>query len=309
LPTENGVFLFCLQARQGGVKDMAKRKVEWTQQKYEKFLKEKRGQGEGEDYLPWLNIQSFPSLGRVSRVFSNKTGRIHHFLSDIQTNVFYIYSFMDYVIDIREHYPLLSINGLLGNLDKYGLGKYNNYNNQDKPPTIVTTTFLITTKSKDGEIGYIARSVKNSNELDRKHVIEMMELQRRYWDAKNIDWGIITQKEINKTRAKNIEWALSSLYDNDDETESLTPTIQDSLENELLDRLKNASSQPVRDICIELEKEYDLRAGEGILLFRRLVAKKKILIEMEKNIDLSKKSNKILTIPKEGGSNGKSIIS
>lgn len=302
-------FVYKQDNGQGGGKVMAKRKVEWTQQKYEKFLKEKRGQGEGKNYLPWLNIQSFPSLGRISRIYSKKTGRIHHFLSDMQTNVFYIYSFMDNVIDIREHYPLLSINGVLGNLDKYGLSKYNNYNNQDKPPTIVTTTFLITTKSKDGEIAYIARSVKNSNELDRKYVIEMMELQRRYWDAKNIDWGIITQKEINKTRAKNIEWALSSLYDNANETVSLTTTIQEKLEYELLDRLKNFSSQPVRDICIELEKEYDLLAGEGILSFRRLVAKKKILIEMDKNIDLSKKSNKILIMPKEGGSYGKSIIS
>jgi len=274
---------------------MAKRKVEWTRQKYEKFLKEKRGLGEGKDYIPWLNIHFAPSLGRVSRIYSNKTGRIHHFLSDIQTNVFFYYSFMDEVVDIREHYPLLDVNDVLGNLDEYGLSKYNNYD-KDEAPNIVTTTFLITTEDRVGNRNYIARSVKSANELDRKYVIEMMELQRRYWNAKNIDWGIITQKEVNKTKARNIEWAISSLLPDGSSGNSNTE-VNNKLEKELLERVKALPSKSIRDICIEFDKDNDISSGEGVFFLRRLIASKKVLIDMDKSIDLTKKSGKALIIP------------
>ena len=276
---------------------MVKRNLEWTRQKYERFLKEKRGTGEGKDYKPWLNIQSQPSLGRVSRVYSQKTDRIHHFLSDMQTNAFYIFSFREDVIDIREHYPLLDVNGILGDLERYGLGKYTiDKYEKDKAPTIVTTTFLTTTKDSNGENRYIARSVKNSSELDRKYVIEMMELQRRYWSAKEIDWGIITQKEINKTKARNIEWALSSL-NYDIEQEYSMPIKQYQLEDDLLNRLMNSPSEAVRDICFLFDKAHNIPEGIGIVLLRKLVASKRILIDMNSSIDLSKKVSIMITLP------------
>lgn len=57
---------------------MAKRGRTWTNSKYERYLKEGRGTGEGKEYKPWLRIQDFPSNGRATRVLGNKTNRIHH---------------------------------------------------------------------------------------------------------------------------------------------------------------------------------------------------------------------------------------
>ena len=43
-------------------------------------------------------------------------------------------------------------------------------------------------------IEYIARSVKAASELERKTTLEKLEMERRYWEVKSIDWSIITEK-------------------------------------------------------------------------------------------------------------------
>ena len=46
---------------------MSKRKTELTEKKIAEMEKEGRGQGTGEDYKPWINIQDFPSNGLATR--------------------------------------------------------------------------------------------------------------------------------------------------------------------------------------------------------------------------------------------------
>ena len=81
---------------------MAKRHRTWNEQKYRRYIKEGRGQGTLSAYKPWIMIHDFPSLGRVSRVFGNTMGRIHHLLSNM------------------EQYPLLNIAAVLEIADKAG---------------------------------------------------------------------------------------------------------------------------------------------------------------------------------------------
>lgn len=45
---------------------MAKRKRGFTDSKYEKWLKEGRGQGEKDTYKPWLTIQDVSSMGNAT---------------------------------------------------------------------------------------------------------------------------------------------------------------------------------------------------------------------------------------------------
>lgn len=88
---------------------MAKRSLDWNDNKLNRFLKEGRGKGEGSEYKPWLTIQDMPSIGRVSRIYLHKTQRIHHFFSDNETRVFYLLTWEDAITDIREFYPLLNM--------------------------------------------------------------------------------------------------------------------------------------------------------------------------------------------------------
>jgi len=121
---------------------MAKRKIDWDEDKLKKWIQEGRGQGEGKDYKPWLTVQDFPSKGRVSRVFGWKTKRIHHFFTDSETRYFYLLEWEDDVLDIREHYPLFHCEEVIQN--KAGLN-FDLFKDKDTgTPYILSTSFLIT---------------------------------------------------------------------------------------------------------------------------------------------------------------------
>jgi len=44
---------------------MAKRVRTWDKAKYERYLKERRGQGEGASYRPWISVHDFSSQGTI----------------------------------------------------------------------------------------------------------------------------------------------------------------------------------------------------------------------------------------------------
>lgn len=118
---------------------MAKYNTEWTEEKYKRFIKEGRGQGEGTDYKPWLTIQDFPSMGRATRIFGWKTQRIHHLFSDLQLRYFYLLEWEDSVIDIREHYPLLDLQESINKKSNLNIGKF--IDRKTRVPYVLSTTF------------------------------------------------------------------------------------------------------------------------------------------------------------------------
>ena len=58
---------------------MAKRKIDWDENKLKKWIQEGRGQGEGKDYKPWLTVTDFSSRGRcimIPEIKTDKTAKI-----------------------------------------------------------------------------------------------------------------------------------------------------------------------------------------------------------------------------------------
>ena len=86
---------------------MAKSLNGLTEIQIAKRIKERRGQGSGANYKPWLRIHEVPSQGLSHRIYSFKTKRTHHLLSNLELGVFLTLDWMDHVQDIREQYPLL----------------------------------------------------------------------------------------------------------------------------------------------------------------------------------------------------------
>ena len=258
---------------------MAKRSLEWNENKLQRFLKEGRGKGISKDYLPWLTVQDVPSQGRISRVFSHKSQRIHHLFSDMETRVFYLFLWEDAVCDIREHYPLLNMEDVISDKKCIDFGKF--VDKETGTPYVLTTTFLITLKGEDGKEYYIARSVKLAEKLEQKYIIERYEVERRYWDSKGVDWGIITQKDINIIKAKNIEWVYQSILDCEIES-SAKSELSEKLLNDLLNK-----DDVVRKITASFDLEQKLQPGTGLFLFKNLIASKMISLDMEKEVNVN----------------------
>lgn len=265
---------------------MAKRKMEWNNNKLKRFLEEGRGQGEGKDYKPWLTIQDMPSRGRVSRVFCHKTKRIHHFFSDNETRMFYLFLWEDAITDIRENFPLLNMQDVIK--DKKGI-KFDNFKDKDSgTPYIFTTTFLVTYKNKENKDCHVARSVKSSYELEKKYIIEKFEVERRFWENKKVDYGIITQKDIPATKAQNIEWVYSAITD-----QGMSENSKYELSQMLLQNL-NGNSSKIRNITSSFDKYYNLDDGTGLFLFKYLIATKVIVVNMDKKINIDLRADEII---------------
>lgn len=267
---------------------LAKRNLNWNQDKYNRFIKEGRGEGSGKNYKPWLTIQDFPSLGRVSRVLGWKTDRIHHLFSDLQTKYFYMLEWAEQIIDIREHFPLLDVEETIRDKEDLRFDLFSDKESQT--PYIISTNFLITVKNTRGGTYHLAREVKSASELDKKRTLETLEIKRRYWEAKGIDWGIVTNKEINTAFAKNVEWIHSALYSYGEQGLSQEDTV--ALSKILLERLSNKEGS-IRNSTTDFDYEFQLASGTGLFILKYLIANKQIEFDMMSPININASTNEI----------------
>lgn len=255
---------------------MAKRKRTWNKEKYHRYLSEGRGRGTASEYKPWIYIHDFSSNGIVSRVKGKTTGRIHHLLSNQELWYFYLLDWSEKTMDIREQFPLLELGEAIKIADSLGI-RYP-YDRKSGFPYVLTSDFLITTGQKT-----IARSVKLAKDLDNPRVCEKLEIERRYWKSRGIEWRLVTEKQISRAKARNIEWFFSG--------SPLEEIIcGDEKRNQSMEYflyLYRDGEIRFPDMLREVEHNFDLEEGAGICIFKALVIRRKIVLEMEKPINLS----------------------
>jgi hypothetical protein len=251
---------------------MAKRRYGLDEDKIQKYINEGRGQGYGSEYKPWLSIHDFPSKGRVSRCKGWKSNRVHHFMSDNETRYFYLLEWSDKVIDIREQFPILDRSETIKIAETLGI----NYPKDvtTSTPILLTTDFMITFR-ENGRNYDIARTIKTSTELDNPRVIEKLEIERYYWKSKGIDWGIVTEQEINKSLALNIEWVYPAYL-----LEDIEEIDKGSLKKyiPILKSRLSSTSDLVQTVLETLDYEYCMQPGVFLYLFKHLIATKQLLV-------------------------------
>lgn len=261
---------------------MAKRK---RTHNIEKMIKEGYGTGIGSEYKPWIKIQDVPSLGRVTRVKGMKTNRQHELLSDMERNYFYILEYSDDVIDIREQYPLLPIEDTIAIANELGIKHPSN------PETgeyiVMTTDFLITLSPKE-DIKEVARTIKSKDDLLDERIIEKFEIERVFWEKRDIDWGIVTEEEIDKTIAHNISFiqGYKDIRNVDSFSEMKIIEVKDFI-YEFLKRIVD-DQRSMRTICLEFDNDMNLKKGSGLSIFKYLNINKIIEIDISKKIDVNK---------------------
>lgn len=271
---------------------------EWKDATIKRFLSEGRGSGIGSEYKSWLMVQDVKSQGRSTRIFSPKVQRVVHLLSDLQLYYYYLLEFDDRVTDFREHYPALDFHEQDIQLDEKLRGKL--FNSKTNVPHVLTVSFLVTKVDDKNVPFYEARVIKASSELEKKATIDRLELLRRYFEKKNIDFGIVTEKEIEKQFARNIGWALTA-YDLCDYPEIIV--IYEYLKKDMLDMF-NAPNVTFQHVFSKVEKYYQLQEGLGLILFKHLLATKQLWMDMDKKIELTKKviTYNIQQVKKDGES-------
>lgn len=251
---------------------MSKRGTVWSLETERRRVKEGRGSGEGPDYKPWITTHDFPSKGQVCRARGQTTGRIHHMMSSLERDLFLILDYDSEVTDIREQYPLALRETLLIAAEA-GI-KHPEANGW---PNVMTSDFYY---CKNGV--WYAAAVKPSSELSKARVAEKLKIEQLYWEKKQVAWSVMTEKEINRTRARNILWITGGRP-----FEELVPSPDQRM------RLEQAFLQcyddpgiPFTAIIREMETALQLESGTVIQMFKHLVRKGRITLDLDRVICL-----------------------
>jgi hypothetical protein len=133
----------------------------WSERTIEKLQLEGRGKGHRENYLPWIDVAEVSSKGRSRRAAGIKIRREHHFLSDVEWNLFLLLEHSQDIVDIREQFPLdrdltVEISASLGIRHPCYPGTH--------VPTVMTTDFLVT-RVRNGKAVFEAFDVDDRAEL------------------------------------------------------------------------------------------------------------------------------------------------
>jgi hypothetical protein len=278
---------------------MAKRQRKTNRAVIERRTREGRGQGKGAEYTPWLHIQDVPSQGLTHRIKGWKTEREHHFLSTLECDFFYVLDWSPVVRDIREQYPLLPLVETLAIAEVCGFRHPTDPKTQE--PIVMTTDFVITLVREAQEIDS-ARAIKPSAHLQSARVLEKLEIERRYWHARRINWGIVTEREIPRPFVKNVKLLHNYLHIAD----RLPLTAQE------IHRLASVLTQKVvegglslRQSAAACDQQLGFEPGTSLTVAYHLLAQRQWRVDMNTVIEPGKKLvllNGRELSPEKGGS-------
>ena len=244
----------------------------------EERLKQGFGQGRGKDYKPWLVVQSFSSLGHASRVPGWKTGREHHLMSNHELDFFFMLEWSSRVADIREQYPLLPVEETVAIASALGIRHPTNA--KTKRPIALTTDFLITARGEPRDVDE-ARTIKPASELQSLRTLEKLEIERRYWCARNAGWAVATDADIPQTVVRNLRWLHP--YFRLPQASTLPENCLDKIDcmlREFMERgLGLAAGAQVCDDKLGLEP------GTSLAVARHFIASRRWKVDLKEKID------------------------
>lgn len=235
------------------------------------------GQGRGIDYQPAIWVRDFSSKGLSTQSFGWKTQRVHHFFSELELSYFLTLEWSAIVTDIREQYPLTSEETLLIAQE---CGISHPLNPDTREPNVMTTDFVVTVRSSIGVTDY-ARTVKPIKKLSSKRVLEKFEIERRYWEKRNMSWGIVTEREIPFVLVENVKWLHNFFY-----VQDLSPLTEDEI-RQIATPLTIGVAQAIaslRDLAAECDSRLGLERGSSLCVARHLIANRQWLIDIQQPI-------------------------
>lgn len=237
-------------------------------------LIEGRGIGRGNDYKPFYKPHEIPSDGLSIRLPGWEIPRMYCFLSDLERKVALIAQW-EGAIDIREQYPLLPLS-YTQMIAKELRIRHPAIKGEDK----ITTSDLVITWTDEGGAYDEVVDVKPIGRLTGR-VKQKFDISEEYWRRENIDWSLVTEEDINHTKAENIKYLYHSYYwaeDNNLDNQSileLTYDLKNILVKNNFEIIKSTN---------ELDRVKGWGIGTGLSLLKYLLARKVIKTDMDKDI-------------------------
>jgi hypothetical protein len=234
------------------------------------------GEAVGVDYQPYLDVRT-RSHGKVTRISGIKTGRLHHLLSAGELSYFYLLEWLTDVVDIREQYalPLEETESLA---EELGI-RHPAYPTPDKHVRM-TSDFVITFKRRGARVE-VVRSYKPSTSLGDQRTLEKLELERRFWMRRGVEWKLVTERDVPQVLRRNVEMVhpytqVSSLAVPSEQVEWLTKHLETCLRAE--------PNRTVASVCSQADERTGFDPGSHMALVRHALANRHWAVDMRAEI-------------------------
>lgn len=250
-------------------------KFKWSESKVQQLVAEGRGKGTGASYKPWVEVTDFSSRGKSRRIFSRKTGRVHHLLSDVEWQLFLLLEFSPNVVDIREQYPLRRE-------ETQSLAAQRNIKHPIYPGTnvaaVMTSDFLVTFE-RDGEKTLAAFSCKRSDGVEDARKVELLEIERAYFDALGVPHHLVFHSELPTSKVNNLVWCRGATINNEG-LEEYPDSFREFSERLLAELRTPGRSGSLAEYCANFEARTGAPGGLGLRIARALLWQGRLLTDL-----------------------------
>lgn len=176
-------------------------RIKWTEKKIAEMVKSGCGRGVGAEYVPWIHVRDFSSRGTSRRAPSQKTGRKHQLLSDVEFDLFLLLEWSREFSDVREQYPL--DRDLTQDVARTLGIKHPCYPNTHVP-AVMTVDFLCT-RATTGEDEFVAFNAKRKEEAEDEDSLVKLEIQRASLELLGIPHHLVYHNDLPAQKVRNVE--------------------------------------------------------------------------------------------------------
>lgn len=242
-------------------------RIKWTEERILRMQGEGIGKGTVGTYQPWIRADKTSSLGRARRIWSHKTGRTHHLLSDVEYNLFLGLEWQQDIIDIREQFPL---DRDITQEIAQKLGIKHPYYPGTQVPTVMTVDFLVT-KQVGVEKTLLAFNAKRDDEANDARSLSKLEIQRTYFEELCVPHYVVFDSQIPLQKITNIDWIREALI-KVGEVE-LRPGYFATLSGRMATELTHTSRERITLVqyCASFDQRYGCEQGTGLRVARMLM--------------------------------------
>lgn len=240
-----------------------RRQSDIDEAKYERMLREGRGQGAGATYRPWCHVDEGRSLGRCHRTASHLTGyRIHHLRSNLEYFAYLEYWWDEAVEDIREHYPLLPLARTLAIAQALGIRHPRNPRTAFWIPQ--TVDFFVVSRH-----GLQAAAIMEDAAWKSRRIRQRFDIAETYLAAEGVPLTPRFASQLRTQRSLNLMW----IYDG-------RPALLDTpilecghpMVGEILHAVSQSKGLPSQAFAQAMDRDQRAAPGTALHLIRRLLA-------------------------------------
>lgn len=247
----------------------------WTEKKVAKMQADGAGEGTGAKYVPWIQVQDISSQGRSRRLWSSKTERTHHLLSDIEYQLFVALEWQQDIVDIREQFPL---DRMLTQDIARSLGIAHPYYPGTHVPTVMTVDFLATVK-RGSDVHLVAYNAKAADEAEDERSLQKLEIQREYFEQLGIEHHIVFDCDIPRQNVANIGDIREAPL-RPDELELRPGYYSDLRERMLNDIPARPNTLTLAAYCSDFDARFGCSPGVGIRVARILMFERSLIPDL-----------------------------